>query len=58
MAYFILAKQIVENEAESERRTSKKETTTNGKRTNYPQFFRNRKILNWKTKHSQLQWVS
>ena len=54
--YFITAKQIVENKAESKRPTSKKETTTNGKRTKYPLFFGNRKTRNWKTKHPQLQW--
>ena len=39
MTYFITAKQIVDYEAESEISTSKKETTTNGKRTKYPVFF-------------------
>ena len=47
MTYFITAKQIVENEAESERPTSKKKTTTNGKRTKYLFF--------WKPKYTQLE---
>ena len=55
MTYFITAKQIVDYEAESEISTSKKETTTNGKRTKYPVFFWNRNTLNWKTKHPQLR---
>ena len=55
MAYLITPKQIVENEAESERPTSKKETTTNGKRTKYPVFFGNQIKLNWKTKHPELR---
>ena len=55
MTHFITAKQIVENKAESERLTSKKETTTNGKRTKYLLFFGNRKTRNWKAKHPQLQ---
>ena len=55
MTYFITAKQIVENETESERPTSKKETTTNGKRTKYLLFFENRNTLNSKTKNPQLQ---
>ena len=41
MTYFITAKQIVDYEAKSEISTSKKETTTNGKRTKYPVFFEN-----------------
>ena len=52
----ITAKQIVDYEAESERPTSKKETTRNGKRTKYLLFFGNRNTLNWKTKHPQLRW--
>ena len=52
----ITAKQIVDYEAGSERPTSKKETTTNGKRTKYLLFFGNRNTLNWKTKHPQLRW--
>ena len=56
MMCFITAKQIVEYEAESERPTSKKETTTNGKRTKYPVFFGNRNTLNSKTKHPHLRW--
>ena len=48
MTYFITTKQIVEYEAESERPISKKETTTNGKRTKYLQFFS-------KPKYSQLK---
>ena len=56
MTYFITAKQIVENEAESERPTSKKETTTHEKRTKYTVFFGNRNTLNSKTKHPQLRW--
>ena len=56
MTYFITTKQIVEYEAESERPISKKETTTNGKRTKYLQFFRNRNTLNSKTKDPQLRW--
>ena len=59
----ITAKQIVDYEAESERPTSKKETTRNGKRTKYLLFFGNRNTLNWKTKHNsgenawiKLQW--
>ena len=51
----ITAKQIVDYEAESERPTSKKETTRNGKRTKYLLFFGNRNTLNWKTKHPQLR---
>ena len=46
MTYFITAKQIIEYEAQSERPTSKKETTTNGKRTKYLLFFGNRNTLN------------
>lgn len=55
MTYFITAKRIVEYEAESERLKSKREATTNGKRTKYPVFFENRNTLNynWKTKHPQ-----
>ena len=56
MTYFITAKQIVEKEAESERPTSKKKTTTNGKRTKYLSFFGKRNTLNWKTKNPQLRW--
>ena len=56
MTYFITAEQIVEYEAESKRPTSKKETTTNGKRTKYLLFFGNRNTLNLKTKHPQLRW--
>ena len=56
MTYFITAKQIVEYEAESERPTSKTETTTNGKRTKYLLFFWNRNTLNSKTKNPQLRW--
>ena len=55
MTYFIATKQIVEYEAESERPISKNETTTNGKRTKYLQFFRNRNTLNSKTKNPQLR---
>ena len=55
MRYFITAKQIVEYEAESQISTSKKETTTNGKRTKYLLFSGNRNTLNWKTKHPQLR---
>ena len=39
MAYFITAKQIVEYEAESERPTSKKERTKNGKNKQVPCIF-------------------
>ena len=46
MAYFITAKQIVE--AESERPTSKKERTTNGKNKQVPCIF-------WKPKYTQLE---
>ena len=56
MTYFITAKQIVEYEAEYTKSTSKKETTTNGKRTKYLLFFGNRNTLNSKTKNPQLQW--
>ena len=56
MTYFITAKQIVEYEAESQRPTSKKETTTNGKRTKYLLFFGNRNTLNTKTKNPHLRW--
>ena len=56
MTYFITAKQIIEYEAESERPSSKTETTTNGKRTKYLLFFWNRNTLNSKTKNPQLQW--
>ena len=56
MTYFITAKQIVEYETESERPTSKKKTTTNGKRTKYLLFFENRNTLNSKMKNPQLQW--
>ena len=56
MNYFTTAKQIVDYEAESQISTSKKETTTNGKRTKYPVFFGNWNTLNWKTKHPQLRW--
>ena len=49
MTYFITAKQIVDYEAESQISTSKKETTTNGKRTKYPVFFGNR------SKYTQLE---
>ena len=55
MTYFVTAKQIVEYEAESERPKSKKETTTNGKRTKYLLFFGNRNTLNSKTKNPQLR---
>ena len=56
-AYDVLhnRKQIIESEAESERSTSKKETTTNGKRTKYLPLFGNQNILNSKTKHPQLR---
>ena len=56
MTYFITVKQIVEIKAESERPTSKRETTTNGERTKYFLFFGNRNTLNWKTKHPQPWW--
>ena len=56
MTYFITVKQIVENEDESERPTSKKETTTKGKRTKYPLFFGNWNTLNSKTKNPHLWW--
>ena len=56
MTYFITAKQIVEYEAESQRPTSKKETTTNGKRTKYLLFFGNWNTLNTKTKNPHLRW--
>ena len=56
MTHFITAKQIVQNKTESERPTSKKETTTNGKRTNYLLIFGKRNTPNWKTKHPQLRW--
>ena len=49
MTYFTTAKQIVDYEAESQISTSKKETTTNGKRTKYLLFFGNRNTLNWKS---------
>ena len=49
MTYFITARQIVDYEAESQISTSKKETTTNGKRTKYLLFFGNRNTLNWKS---------
>ena len=48
MAYFITAKQIVEYEAESERPTRKKETSTNGKNKQVPCIF-------WKPKYTQLE---
>ena len=47
MTCFKRAKQILENEAYLERRTSKKETSTNGKRTKY--------LLFWKPKYTQLE---
>ena len=56
MTYFITAKQIIEYEAESERPSSKTETTTNGKRTKYLLFFGNRNTLNSKAKNPQLRW--
>ena len=56
MTRFITANQIVEYEAESERPTSKKETSTNGKRTKYFLFFGNRNTLNSKTKNLHLRW--
>ena len=56
MTRFITANQIVEYEAESERPTSKKETSTNGKRTKYFLFFGNRNTLNSKTKNPHLRW--
>ena len=56
MMCFTRAKQIVGNEAYSERRTSKKETTTNGKRTKYLVFFGNQNTLNSKMKNPHLRW--
>ena len=56
MTYFITAKQIVEYEAESQRPTSKKETTTNGKRTKYLLFFGNRNTFHSKMKNPHLRW--
>ena len=56
MTYFITAKQIVEYKAVSERPTSKKETTTNGKRTKYLLFFGNRNTFHSKMKNPHLRW--
>ena len=67
MAYFITAKQIVEYEAESERPTSKKERTKNGKNKQVPCIFleteihstRKRRTLNSGERAcNQLKWVS
>ena len=48
MTHFITAKQIVKNKAESERPTSKRETTTNGKINQGSSIF-------WKPKYTQLE---
>ena len=56
MTYFLTAKQIVQYKAVSERPTSKKETTTNGKRTKYLLFFGNRNTFHSKMKNPHLRW--
>ena len=66
MTYFITAKQIVEYEAESERPTSQKERTTNGKKPSILYFLeteihstRKRRTLNSGERAcNQLKWVS
>ena len=67
MTYFITAKQIVEIKAESEKPTSKRETTTNGKKKTSIFYFLETEIhstgkrsnLNSSEKAcNHLQWVS